>query len=51
VVDAKVDEKSSWFQLRTNIRVGTAEFVLYSLLYREPGSNKTRTVQRSFGSE
>jgi general secretion pathway protein K len=50
-VGAKVDERSSWFRLRTNIRIGTAEFVLYSLLYREPATNKTRTLQRSFGSE
>lgn len=51
IVGAKVDERSSWFRLRTNIRIGTAEFVLYSLLYREPATNKTRTVQRNFGSE
>jgi general secretion pathway protein K len=43
-------EKSSWFRLRTNIRIGTAEFVLYSVLYRE-ANNRVRTVQRSFGSE
>jgi general secretion pathway protein K len=49
-VDARVDEKSSWFRLRTNIRIGTADFVLYSVLFREP-SNKVRVVQRSFGSE
>jgi general secretion pathway protein K len=49
-VDRRADEKSSWFRLRTNIRVGTAEFVLYSVLYREP-SNKVRVWQRSFGSE
>ena len=49
-VEDRVDEKSSWFRLRTNIRIGTAEFVLYSLLYREP-TNRVRTVQRSFGSE
>jgi general secretion pathway protein K len=46
----RVEEKSSWFRLRTNIRIGTAEFVLYSVLFRE-GTNKVRTVQRSFGSE
>ena len=47
---ARVDEKSSWFRLRTNIRIGTAEFVLYSVLFRQP-NNRIRTVQRSFGSE
>lgn len=46
----RVGEHSSWFRLRTHIRVGTAEFVLYSVLFREPGK-KVRTVQRSFGSE
>ncbi len=49
-VDRRTDEKSSWFRLRTNIRIGTTEFVLYSVLFREAG-NKIRTVQRSFGSE
>jgi general secretion pathway protein K len=44
------DEKSSWFRLRTHIRIGTAEFVLYSVLFREQG-NRVRVVQRSFGSE
>src|SRR4030095_16900267 len=45
-----IQEKSNWFRLRTNIRIGTTEFVLYSLLYREPGGNKIRPLQRSFGS-
>jgi general secretion pathway protein K len=46
----RVQERSSWFRLRTNIRIGTAEFVLYSVLFREQ-NNRVRTVQRSFGSE
>jgi len=50
-VEDAVLETSEWFRLRTNIRIGTTEFVLYSLLYREPGQNKIRPVQRSFGSE
>jgi general secretion pathway protein K len=50
-VDQRIDEKSAWFRLRTQVRIGTAEFVLYSVLYREPDGNKIRTVQRSFGSE
>jgi general secretion pathway protein K len=49
-VNARIDQQSHWFRLRTNIRIGTAQFVLYSVLFREP-SNKVRTVQRSFGSE
>lgn len=47
---ARIADNSSWFRLRTNVRVGTAEFVLYSVLFREQ-SKKVRTVQRSFGSE
>jgi len=48
--DGRAEEKSSWFRLRTNIRIGTAEFVLYSVLFRQP-NNRVRTWQRSFGSE
>jgi general secretion pathway protein K len=48
---SRVSDKSSWFRLRTNIRIGTAEFVLYSVLLREKNSNRVRTMQRSFGSE
>ncbi len=50
IVTPRVTDKSSWFRLRTYIRVGTAEFVLYSVLFRE-SDNRVRTVQRSFGSE
>ena len=50
LAQARLEEKSSWFRLRTNIRIGTAEFVLYSVLFRQP-NNRVRTVQRSFGSE
>jgi general secretion pathway protein K len=50
LVEGHIDEKSSWFRLRTQIRVGTAEFVLYSVLYREQ-TNRVRALQRSFGSE
>ena len=46
----RVAERSSWFRLRTNIRIGTAEFVLYSVLFRE-GNNRVRALQRTFGSE
>jgi general secretion pathway protein K len=48
--DAHYVERSDWFRLRTHVRIGTAEFVLYSVLFRETG-NRVRTVQRSFGSE
>jgi general secretion pathway protein K len=49
-VDNRTEETSQWFRLRTDIRIGTAEFVLYSVLFRE-ATKKVRTVQRSFGSE
>jgi general secretion pathway protein K len=49
-VEKRVADRSSWFRLRTNIRIGTAEFVLYSVLFRQQ-DQKVRTVQRSFGSE
>lgn len=49
-VQTRVHEKSDWFRLRTNIRIGTAEFVLYSVLFRE-ANNRVRTMQRNFGSE
>lgn len=49
-VQNHVADRSDWFRLRTHIRVGTAEFVLYSVLQREP-DNKVRAAQRSFGSE
>jgi general secretion pathway protein K len=50
LAQARLDEKSSWFRLRTHIRIGTAEYVLYSVLFRQQ-NNRVRTVRRSFGSE
>ena len=51
LVENTVKETSNWFRLRTQVRIGTADFVLYSVLYLEPQQNKVRVVQRSFGSE
>jgi general secretion pathway protein K len=50
LAQARINEKSDWFRLRTNIRIGTAEYVLYSVLFRQK-NNRVRTVQRTFGSE
>jgi general secretion pathway protein K len=50
-VEQKIQEYSDWFRLRTDIRIGTAEFVLYSVLYRGESGAKVRTVQRSFSTE
>jgi general secretion pathway protein K len=45
-----IAERTSYFRLTTSIRIGTAEFTLYSLLYRD-GRRKTRAVARTFGTE
>jgi general secretion pathway protein K len=45
-----VAERSSYFRLRTWIRIGTAEFALYSLLYRD-GSGQVRPVLRTMGTD
>jgi general secretion pathway protein K len=42
-------ERTSWFRLETWVRVGSAQFQLYSLMYR--GGNQARAVMRSFGTE
>ncbi|MEO8314565.1 MAG: hypothetical protein ABI645_07185, partial [Pseudomonadota bacterium] len=43
-------EKTSYFRLQTSIRIGTAEFTLYSLMYRD-GRGKARAVARTFGTD
>lgn len=51
--DKKVEdltaETSSYFRLRTWVRIGTAQFTLYSLMYREGA--KARPISRTFGTE
>lgn len=42
-------ESSNWFRLQSWIRIGTAQFALYSLMYREGG--QVRPVARSLGTE
>ncbi|MCB1623378.1 MAG: type II secretion system minor pseudopilin GspK [Pseudomonadales bacterium] len=49
-VEARIDEKSNYFLLTSTVRIGTTEFVLYSVLFREQ-SGQIRTLQRTFGSE
>lgn len=46
----RVDDGSRYFQLRSWVRIGAAEFALYSLMYRD-GDGNTRPVARSFGTE
>jgi general secretion pathway protein K len=43
-------ERSSYFRLRTWVRIGTAQFALYSLMYRDAGNN-ARPIVRTFGTE
>ncbi len=42
-------EQSNYFRLRTWVRIGTAQFALYSLMYREGGM--ARPISRTFGTE
>jgi general secretion pathway protein K len=42
-------EQSDYFRLRTWVRIGTAQFALYSLMYRE--GDKARPISRTFGTE
>jgi general secretion pathway protein K len=44
-----VDQKSDWFRAVTAVHIGTSEFTLYSLLYRNGPA--IRTVLRSTGTE
>lgn len=47
---ARIDERSSYFQLRTWLSIGTAQFALYSLMYRD-GAGKVRPILRTMGTE
>jgi general secretion pathway protein K len=49
-IEPWVAENSSYFRLHSWIRIGTAEFALYSLMYRD-ASGQIRPVARSFGTE
>jgi general secretion pathway protein K len=53
-VGFRIGEQSNYFQLRSYVSVGTAEFALYSLLHREGsvgGGSLVRVVARSYGTE
>lgn len=43
-------ERTSWMRLQTVVRIGTAQFALYSLMYRD-ATGRVRAVTRSFGTE
>ena len=46
----RIAEQTAWFQLRTWVRIGTTQFALYSLMYRD-GSGQARPVARTLGTE
>jgi general secretion pathway protein K len=53
-VGFRIGEQSDYFQLRSYVSIGTAEFALYSLLHREgsgAGGALVRVVARSYGTE
>lgn len=47
---AHIAEKSDWFEANVWITIGTTQFTLYSLLYRNPQSNMVGPMLRSFGT-
>lgn len=47
---AMTSERTAWFRLQTWTRIGTAQFALYSLMYRD-GSGQVRPVARTLGTE
>jgi general secretion pathway protein K len=49
-VEPRVKESSDYFRLTSIVTIGSAEFTLYSLLWREP-SGQVRVMMRSFSPE
>lgn len=47
---AHVGEKSDYFEANVWITIGTTQFTLYSLLYRNPNTNVVGPLLRSFGT-
>jgi general secretion pathway protein K len=45
-----VDEKSDYFLATIWVTLGTQRFTLYSLLYRNDGTNQVRPILRSYGT-
>lgn len=50
VISGRIDERSSFFRLHTWLSIGTAQFALYSLMYRD-GAGKVRPILRTMGTE
>jgi general secretion pathway protein K len=49
-MEQRIAEQSSYFQLRSWVRIGTTRVALYSLMYRD-GSGQVRAIARTFGTE
>ena len=49
-VEPRVSETSDYFRLTSIVTIGSAEFTLYSLLWREP-SGQVRVMMRSFSPD
>ncbi len=49
-ITARIGERSSYFRLQTFLRIGTAQFALYSLMYRD-GAGHVRPILRTMGTE
>lgn len=49
-ISARIDERTSYFRLQTWLSIGTAQFALYSLVYRDP-AGKARPILRTLGTE
>jgi hypothetical protein len=49
-IAARIGERSSYFRLQTFLRIGTAQFALYSLMYRD-GAGHVRPILRTMGTE
>lgn len=50
LIAGRIDERSSYFRLRTWLSIGTAQFALYSLMYRD-GAGKVRPILRTMGTD
>jgi general secretion pathway protein K len=49
-IAARIGDRSSYFRLHTFLRIGTAQFALYSLMYRD-GAGHARPILRTMGTE
>ena len=49
-LDAMIGEKSAWFRATIWVTIGTTRYTLYSLLYRNDGTNLVRPILRSAGT-